>query len=42
MVEVDEGEGGEVVEGIGRGWSGERGGGRGEEERGRKKLVERV
>ena len=44
MVEVDEGEGGKVVEGIGGGWSGEEGGGvmRREEERGRKKLVERV
>ena len=28
VVEVDEGEGGEVVEGIGGGWSGEGGGGR--------------
>ena len=30
VVEVDEGEGGEVVEGIGGGWSGEGGGGEGE------------
>ena len=28
VVGVDEGEGGEVVEGIGGGWSGEGGGGR--------------
>ena len=28
VVVVDEGEGGEVVEGIGGGWSGEGGGGR--------------
>ena len=28
VVEVDEGEGGEAVEGIGGGWSGEGGGGR--------------
>ena len=31
VVEVDEGEGGEVVEGIGGGGSGEEGGGEGEE-----------
>ena len=31
VVEVDDGEGGEVVEGIGGGWSDEGGGGEGEE-----------